>query len=114
MLALLLSVLVFVAPVEKTPVITPAEAAKHVGQMVIVKGTVSQIVLSVNLTTHINFGGQYPDHLFTATIFKAKQTQFPGVKEYEGKTVRIQGVVRLYRGKPEIVLEERAQILPAE
>jgi len=114
MLAPLLCALAFVAPVEKPPVITPAEAAKHVGELVVVKGTVSQIVLSVNLTTHINFGGLYPDHVFTATIFKARQTQFPGVKEYEGKTVQIQGVVRLYRGKPEIVLEERAQILPAE
>ena len=115
MLALLLSALVaFAAPAQTTAVITPAEAAKHVGEVVTVEGTVSQIVLSVNLTTHINFGGIYPKHVFTATVFKARQTLFPGIKDYEGKVVRVQGLVRLYRGKPEIVLTEPTQIRLAE
>lgn len=114
MLALVLAALPFLAPAPNPPTITPAEAAKHVGELVIVRGTVSQIVLSVNLTTHVNFGGRYPDHVFTATIFKANQTLFRGVKDYEGKVVEVQGVVHLYRGKPEIVLTERRQIRPAE
>ena len=92
------------------PTITPAEAAKHVGEQVIVQGTVDQIVLTVNLTTHINFGGRYPNHVFTATIFKARQPYFSGVKGYEGKVIQVRGIVRLYRGKPEIVLEEPDQI----
>ncbi len=110
MLALVLTTLVLAAPAQDPPVITPAEAAKHVGKVVIVQGTVSQIVLSVNLTTHINFGGLYPNHEFTATVFKANQTKFPGVKDYEGKVVEVQGLIRLYKNKPEIVLEDRAQI----
>ncbi len=95
------------------PVITPAEAAKHVGQEVIVQGTIDQIALSVNLTTHINFGGRYPNHAFTATIFKAKQALFTGVKGYEGQEVQVQGVVHLYRGKPEIVLDQPSQLRAA-
>jgi DNA/RNA endonuclease YhcR with UshA esterase domain len=114
MLALVFAVLASVAPVENPPVITPDEAAKHVGKVVIVRGEISQIVLSVNLTTHINFGGVYPNHVFTATIFKAKQTLFTGVRDYEGKVVQVQGLVHLYRGKPEIVLTERAQIRLAD
>lgn len=114
MLALLFAVLASVAPVQNPPVITPDEAAKHVGQVVVVRGEISQIVLSVNLTTHINFGGVYPNHVFTATIFKAKQTLFTGVRDYEGKVVQVQGLVHLYRGKPEIVLTERAQIRLAD
>jgi DNA/RNA endonuclease YhcR with UshA esterase domain len=118
MLALALSMLAVLAqapaPAQGPPVITPQEAAKHVGQHVIVEGKVTQIVLSVNLTTHINFGGIYPDHVFTVTIFKANQARFPGVGEYEGKMVRVEGDVHLYRGKPEIVLEERSQIHVAE
>ena len=77
-------------------------------------GKISQIVLSVNLTTHINFGGLYPNHVFTATILKAKQTLFGGVRDYEGKDVEVQGLVHLYKGKPEIMLTERAQIRLAE
>ena len=114
MLALLLAALASVAPVQQPPVITPDEAAKHVGEAVVVRGKVSQIVLSVNLTTHINFGGVYPNHVFTATIFKVKQTLFTGVRDYDGKDVQVQGVVHLYKGKPEIVLTERAQIRLAE
>jgi DNA/RNA endonuclease YhcR with UshA esterase domain len=118
MLALMFSALAVLAqaqnpaakPVQGPSVITPEQAAKYVGKEVVVKGKVTQIALSVNLTTHINFGGLYPNHVLTVTIFKAKQTQFPGVRDYEGKTVEVQGVVHLYRGKPEIVLEERSQI----
>jgi len=82
--------------------------------VVVVQGKVSQIVLSVNLTTHINFGGLYPNHVFTATIVRARQTLFAGVRDYEGKEVQVQGLVHLYKGKPEIMLTERAQIRLAE
>jgi TonB family protein len=95
--------------------ITPAEAAQHVGQEVVVQGTVSQIATTVNLTTHINFGGLYPNHVFTATIFKAKQSLFTGVRRrFDGKVARVQGTVRLYRGKPEIVINEPGQLRLAE
>lgn len=113
MLALLPTVLSLFA-VATPPAITPADAAKYVGKEVVVQGTVDQIALTVNLTTHINFGGRYPNHAFTATIFKAKQSLFTGVRDYEGKAVIVQGVVRLYRGKPEIVLSEPSQIRLAE
>jgi DNA/RNA endonuclease YhcR with UshA esterase domain len=116
MLALLLCALAFVAPPpdQKVPIVTPAEAAKHVDKTVIVQGTVTQIVLSVNLTTHINFGGLYPNHVFTATVFKANQSEFPGIRKYDGRVVQVKGVVRLYRGKPEIVLTDPTQIRLAE
>jgi hypothetical protein len=114
MLALLLAVLASVAPAQNPPVITPDEAAKHIGESVVVRGKISQIVLSVNLTTHINFGGVYPNHVFTVAIYKDKQTLFAGVRDYDGKVVQVQGVVHLYRGKPEIMLTERAQIRLAD
>jgi TonB family protein len=109
MLALVPTVLSLFA-VAAPPTITPAEASRHVGAEVIVEGTIDQIVSTVNLTTHINFGGRYPDHVFTATILKAKQPLFTRVKEYEGKVAQVRGVVRLYRGKPEIMLDEPSQL----
>ena len=92
------------------PVITPAEAAQHVGKEVIVQGKVEQVVTTINLTTHVNFGGRYPDQLFTGKIFKAQQGLFAGVKAFEGKLAQVQGVVRVYRGKPEIGLDEPSQL----
>jgi DNA/RNA endonuclease YhcR with UshA esterase domain len=120
MIALLISVLALVAPaqsakpVQGPPIIAPEDAAKFVGKEVIVQGKVTQIVLSVNLTTHINLGGVYPNHVFTARAFKVNQPLFADVKEYDGKVVQVQGVVRLYRSKPEIVMTERSQIRLAE
>jgi len=109
MLALVPTVLSLFA-VAAPPTITPAEASKHVGEEVIVQGTIDQIVSTVNLTTHINFGGRYPNHVFTATILKAKQPLFTRVRDYEGKVAQVRGVVRLYRGKPEIMLNEPSQL----
>jgi TonB family protein len=101
--------------VAAVPTITPAEAARHVGREVIVQGTVSQIATTVNLTTHINFGGLYPNHVFTATILKARQSLFTGVRaRFEGKVVQVQGTVRLYRGKPEIMIDEPGQLRLAQ
>ena len=120
MLALLLSVVTLGTPVQDQkpaqgpPVVAPEEAARFVGHEVIVQGKVTQIVLSVNLTTHINLGGVYPNHVFTARAFKVNQPLFADVKEYEGKVVQVRGVVRLYRDKPEIVMTERSQIRLAE
>jgi len=101
----------FLYAVGAVPTITPTEAARHVGQEVIVQGTVSQIATTVALTTHINFGGLYPNHVFTATILKARQGLFTGVRaRFEGKVAQVQGTVRLYRGKPEIVIDEPSQL----
>ncbi len=116
MLAVVLAVLVSAAPAQsaapakKPPVITPADAATYVGHAVVVRGKIAQIVLSVNLTTHINFGGAFPNHVFTVKIFKANQSLFPDIRDYDGKVVEVEGVVRMYRGKPEIELTQIPQI----
>ena len=110
MLALMLSLLALTAPAANPPVIAPEDAAHHLGQHVIVRGTVTQIVVTRDLDTHINFGGVYPNQVFTATFFKAKQAEFAGVRDYEGKVVEVEGVVHLSRKKPEIVMIQRKQI----
>jgi len=94
----------------KPPVIAPEDAAHHLGKHVIVRGTVAQIVVTRNLTTHINFGGDYPNQVFSAAFFKAKRAEFPGVRDYQGKVVEVEGVVHLSRKKPEIVMIDRKQI----
>jgi DNA/RNA endonuclease YhcR with UshA esterase domain len=43
-------------------------------------------------------------------IFKSKQRDFTGVKGCEGKVAQVRGVVKLYRDKPEIILNEPGQL----
>ncbi len=115
MVALLLHLLLLVAPSARPPVITPADAAKHVGDEVVVQGVVDQVSVSTRSeTAFLNFGGRYPNHTFNAVIFRAEQPKFPGLKTYEGKAVQVRGVVIIFRGKPEIILDEPAQLRLAE
>jgi hypothetical protein len=114
MLALAFSLLALTAPVVKPPVITPEEAAQHLEQHVIVRGKVAQVVVTKNLTTHVHFGGSYPNQVFTATFFKASRPEFPRVQEFEGKVVEVEGVLHITRKKPEILVVRGAQIRLAD
>lgn len=91
--------------------IQPTDAAAHVGQTVTVAGTVSEVHTSTRSgATFVNMGGRYPDDAFTGVIFSEDASKFPGVEALSGKTVEITGLVRLHKGKPEIVLKDRAQL----
>src|SRR6266496_2569632 len=97
-----------------TPTVIPPETARnYVGREVVVDGTVVQVSVSRRSeTTFLNFGAPYPNHTFTAVIFKGNRSLFPKVREWEGKRLRISGKVRLYRGKPEIILDRAEQVRP--
>jgi DNA/RNA endonuclease YhcR with UshA esterase domain len=94
-----------------TPTISYAEAASHVGEVVVVEGVISDVGFSArSQTTFLNMGGRYPNHAFTAVIFRSARPLFPDARSWEGRRLRIRGLVKLYRGKPEIVLEVPSQI----
>lgn len=90
--------------------ITPHQAAQFVGYSVTVEGVVSQVSKSRGGTTFINFGGRYPNHVFYGVIFKNSAGRFPGVHGLEGRVVAISGKVKLYKGKPQIILSSSGQI----
>jgi DNA/RNA endonuclease YhcR with UshA esterase domain len=58
----------------------------------------------------LNFGGSYPQQTFTAFIPVRNAATFPNAHELQGKTVEVSGPVKLYKGKPEIVLETASQL----
>jgi DNA/RNA endonuclease YhcR with UshA esterase domain len=60
--------------------------------------------------TFINFGRPYPNQVFTAVVFKNKSRLFPNVHELGGSEVLVSGEIRLYKGKPEIIIEDPKQI----
>jgi len=90
--------------------IGPAEASAHIGQSVTVEGAANNVVTVRSGVTLIDIGGRYPDNPFTAVILAADANKFPDIRALNGKTVDVSGPVKLYRGKPEIVLSEAAQI----
>jgi hypothetical protein len=58
----------------------------------------------------LNFGARYPNQVFTAFIPKDSADKFPHAKELDGKTVSITGKIVLYKGKPEIVLDDPSML----
>ena len=97
-----------VAPV----VVPPEEAAGQVGKTVTVKGKVDGQKSTKSGNTYLNFGGKYPNHVFSC-VLKAKNFTDP-IPAFEGKVVEATGMVTMYEGKPQIELTSLGQIRVVE
>ncbi len=99
---------------EKTglEIVPVCDADDYVGKEVIIEGVAVDTYRSRTNTVFLNFGSTYPNHCFVAVIFNSDQHRFPDSPEdlYKNETLRIRGRVKMYEGKPEIILERREQI----
>jgi len=77
---------------------TSTEAINHIGDF------------SSRGNNFLNIDGIYPNNPFTAVIFKSDADKFPNIKSLEGKTIIVTGQIKLYRNKPEIILNSPNQI----
>ncbi len=87
-------------------------AGNYIGEEKIVEGKIASGYKSKTNTIFLNFEKPYPNYCFTATIFSSNLINFPENPQeyYEGKIVRVKGVIKEYNGKPEIILKDRSQI----
>jgi len=89
-----------------------ADAINHVGQEVTVEGTITKVFKSKNGHTFLDFGGSYPDVTLVVWIPEdAPEAADPGLPALQGKKVKVSGTVELYRGKPEIKVSTKEQIV---
>jgi DNA/RNA endonuclease YhcR with UshA esterase domain len=110
---LLLSAAALAQPAPK--VVTPAVAAKSIDQKVILQMEVKSA--GGNSNRYLNSTSDYKDpNTFTiyipeAVVPKFKQTPVgdPSVY-YKGKTIQVTGTVTLYKEKPQITIDDPAQI----
>jgi hypothetical protein len=97
------------------PEVPAAEAGLHVGEVARVCGQVASAahLASVNgQPTFLNLDRPYPDQIFTVVIWGRSRSRFDGPPEqlYDGKSICVTGRVDTYRGKPQIIVEDPAQI----
>jgi hypothetical protein len=94
--------------------ISPAEAAKHVGE----KSTVCGVVASASYATRskgqptfLNLDKPYPNAIFTALIWGDDRPKFdqPEVR-LRDRRICATGKITLYKDVPEIVLREPSQL----
>lgn len=106
------------AEAQITPKITIYNASEYLDK----EGTICANVYSVNQPAgdnkpiYINFGGNYPDNIFSVVIFAKDQNKFLfDLKEVlQGKDVCVTGKITQYKNKPQMVIKEAVQLLIQE
>lgn len=89
--------------------ISPADALDHIGRKVDIRGTIDQLKKTEKVI-YLNMDGKYPDNSFTAVILAKDFGNFTNLDSLLGKEVIVSGVVKLFKEKPEIVLEKQEQL----
>lgn len=104
------------ADTSKPIFIRAAEASQRVGDKVLVEGVVAELTLTDGGTLLLNFGAAHPNQVFTAVVrnVPASATEAVMKRRFAGKTLQITGVIALYKGKPQIVLERWDECVVAE
>ena len=97
--------------------LTPIQAPDHVGEMATVCGIVASATFAARshgAPTFLNLDTPYPDHIFTALIWGSDRRKFrqPEV-QYRDKRLCVTGRIKMFRGRPEIVVKELSQISEA-
>jgi DNA/RNA endonuclease YhcR with UshA esterase domain len=111
-LAMLFSGFLTALAAQTATVIPDTEAAQHVGQKATVEGVVTAVTNSGKGNTFINFGGKYPHQTFTGWI--PKDSELAGgstLAGLEGKKIKITGTIEIYKGKPEIKIMSKDQVV---
>ncbi len=95
--------------------IFPEDAAKFIGQLKNVCGTVASAHYAPRgkgQPTFIYLDKPYPNQAFTVIIWGSDRGKFrkPPEEFYSGKTICVTGMIKSHRGRPEIEVKEPDQI----
>jgi hypothetical protein len=113
----LFTLLAFIGAVQfcAAQTLTPEEAAKHVGDNVKVCGKIYGgrfFETSNNSPTLLNMGAAYPNSPITIMLSLDVRNKlgYTPEQELKEKNVCVSGKVELFKGKPEIVVTDAAQL----
>jgi DNA/RNA endonuclease YhcR with UshA esterase domain len=94
--------------------VTATEAKDHIGEQSTVCGKVVSTRFaesSRGSPTFLNFDKRYPDQIFTLVIWGSDRSKFGDPETaYRGKRVCVTGKISVFKGVPEVVANEPAQI----
>jgi len=111
-LAFLLGSVVYVRA-QSAPIIAPDSIKFYEGKLV----TICEKVVDTHVTkeqkvVYLNFGHPYPAQTFTGVIFAGDVSKFSYQPEVylKGKTVCVTGTVKIYKDRPEIIINRQDQV----
>lgn len=110
--ALVLSISLVLSSVVCLPALTPEEAARHLGSEGAVDGVAVQ-VSEAGGNVFVNLGAKFPNHTFSAFVAKADVATvgLDYLKSLEGKPVSVVGRIADRKGKPQIQVTKKEQII---
>jgi hypothetical protein len=95
--------------------IAAADAAQHVGEEAVVCGSVAGAKFAAKTRgqpTFLDFEKPYPEEVFRVVIWGTDRAKFkePPERAYAQKLICVTGRIQLYRGSPEIIVHDPAQL----
>jgi DNA/RNA endonuclease YhcR with UshA esterase domain len=94
--------------------ITADDAGAYVGKEATVCGYVASTNYAANSKgqpTFLNLDKAFPRHIFTVVIFGESRKHFTSPeKSYNGKDICVTGLIKSYKGKPQIIAKSPSQI----
>jgi DNA/RNA endonuclease YhcR with UshA esterase domain len=113
-LSLLAVILLSVSPALAQKTLTATEAKDHIGEQATVCGKVVSTRYaesSRGSPTFLNFEQPYPNQVFTLLIWGSDRSKFGDPEtSYRGKRICVTGKLTSFKGVPEVVASEPAQI----
>jgi DNA/RNA endonuclease YhcR with UshA esterase domain len=113
LLGLLLAV-ILATPAAAQKKLTAAEAKDHVGETATVCGSVVSTRYATGTKgqpTFLNLDKPYPNQVFTVLIWGENRSKFGAPEsEYKGKQICVTGKIAVYKGAPEIVVNDPQQM----
>lgn len=108
---LLLVTFVFAAPRALASDCVPIqEAGEHVGETKCVTGKVHRVKVGAKGVHYLDFCEDQAACPFSVVVFSHDLKDVGDVRRLAGRTIEIRGDVKLYDGKPEIILKRIGQI----
>lgn len=95
---------------QKGSVVDFREATNHIGEYATVRGRVDNVFTSSKGNTFLNFCPNYKTCPFSAVVFSSDSYKFGNLKQYQGQTIEVTGLIKTYQGRAEIIINDPNQI----
>jgi hypothetical protein len=88
------------------------DVSDRIGENVALLEKIDQVsVVSSNGNIYFNIGGRYPHQKLGLVVFSRNSNIFSNPYQFEGSLALIQGKLSLYKGKPQIIIENTSQVV---
>lgn len=107
----LIALLLLAAPSSSASDCIPIhQAGQHIGETKCVTGKVVRVKVGSKRVHFLDFCEDQMACPFTAVVFASDLKDVGDVRRLEGRTINIRGALKLYDGRPEIILRRISQI----